>query len=169
MMKRRTGVRGLRNWLLLIGGSIALGAIGIWSMHFIAMMSCRLTDDQGNELMMAFEPGLTVVSLLVAVVIVAAGFLLAGEPHKVKVWRTCIVGVVGGCGVSVMHYLGPRKQTNGLAERRRKGRGRCGAPDFRPSPSNRPANPLAPVMMPAHTLCSLSLVFLLRMCLFALL
>ena len=107
-MKGRTGVRGLRNWMLLIGGSVALGAIGIWSMHLVGMMAVTLTDDQGNELMMAFEPGLTVVSLLVAVVIVAAGFLLAGEPHKVKVWRTCIVGVIGGCGAAVMHYLGPR-------------------------------------------------------------
>lgn len=51
---------------------------------------------------MAFEPGMTVGSLLVSIVIVAAGFVLAGEPATTKLWRTCGVGFIGGCGVSVM-------------------------------------------------------------------
>jgi NO-binding membrane sensor protein with MHYT domain len=35
LMKQRTAAKGLRNGLLLLGGAISLGAIGIWSMHFI--------------------------------------------------------------------------------------------------------------------------------------
>lgn len=34
VMKQRTGFYGYRNWLLLFGGSISLGAVGIWCMHF---------------------------------------------------------------------------------------------------------------------------------------
>lgn len=34
LMKQRTGTRGARNRMLLAGGALALGAIGIWSMHF---------------------------------------------------------------------------------------------------------------------------------------
>ena len=30
VMKQRTGLRGLRNWLLLLGGSVALGLVAIW-------------------------------------------------------------------------------------------------------------------------------------------
>ena len=29
-MKQRTGLQGARNWLLLGGGSLALGVVGIW-------------------------------------------------------------------------------------------------------------------------------------------
>jgi hypothetical protein len=31
MMKQRSGLRGARNWLLLAGGAVALGAVGIFS------------------------------------------------------------------------------------------------------------------------------------------
>jgi len=106
VMKQRTGFKGLRNWLLLVGGSISLGVVGIWCMHFIAMLAVKLEDNNGRHLAMAFEPGMTVLSLFVAVIIIGVGFALAGEPRLVKVWRTCIVGVIGGCGVAVMHYVG---------------------------------------------------------------
>ena len=69
-------------------------------------MSVRLKTRQGEDLSIAFDPGWTVASLLAAVVIIATGFTLAGEPQQVKVWRTCLVGIVGGCGVAAMHYLG---------------------------------------------------------------
>jgi NO-binding membrane sensor protein with MHYT domain len=31
LMKQRTAATGFRNYLLLVGGAIAFGAIGIWS------------------------------------------------------------------------------------------------------------------------------------------
>lgn len=106
VMKQRTGFVGVRNWILLGGGAIALGAVGIWCMHFVGMMALSIHDSDGNMLRMGFEPGLTVVSLVVAITIIGAGFALAGDPKRVKVWRTCCVGVIGGGGVSVMHYVG---------------------------------------------------------------
>ena len=50
--------------------------------------------------------GLTVASLLIAVAIISVGFALAGDPKSVRVWRTCLVGCVGGGGVAAMHYTG---------------------------------------------------------------
>lgn len=35
VMKQRTGHTGLRNVLLLILGSVAMGSVAIWSMHFV--------------------------------------------------------------------------------------------------------------------------------------
>ena len=105
-MKQRTGLYGTRNWLLLLAGSTSLAAVGIWSMHFIGMQSLVLHDAAGNRLEMAFGAGLTIGSLLVAIVIITVGFTLAGDPKTPKLWRTCGVGVIGGLGVAVMHYMG---------------------------------------------------------------
>ena len=55
---------------------------------------------------MAFDAGLTVASLFIGVGIIAVGFTLAGDPQKVQIWRTVIVGCVGGFGVAAMHYTG---------------------------------------------------------------
>ena len=53
--------------LWLVGGAIAMG-IGIWSMHFIGMLSFKLPIALGYDL------SITVLSLLIA--IVASGFAL---------------------------------------------------------------------------------------------
>ncbi|MEK9967915.1 MAG: MHYT domain-containing protein [Ferrovibrio sp.] len=83
-------------WLL--GSAIALGG-GIWSMHFVAMLSF----DMGMPV--RYAPGLTVVSFLVAVAVVALGLaIVAVRPGN----RTCLLlaGVIAGLGVSAMHYTG---------------------------------------------------------------
>ena len=38
LMKQRTGASGWRNWIALLSGSAALGAVGIFAMHFTGMM-----------------------------------------------------------------------------------------------------------------------------------
>lgn len=83
------------------------------------MSAITLHDACGGELRMVFETGLTVVSLLVAIGVIAVGFTLAGDPKTVRVWRTCGVGIVGGGGVSAMHYLGDRHNRNMRGLRRR--------------------------------------------------
>jgi len=106
LMKQRTAAKGTRNHLLLIGGAISLGAIGIWSMHFIGMMALTLHDSSGVHYPHAFGFGLTVVSVLVGVIIVAAGFLIAGDPNHPRMWKNLLAGAAGGLGVSAMHYTG---------------------------------------------------------------
>jgi NO-binding membrane sensor protein with MHYT domain len=76
-------------------------------MHFLGMMALTLQDDQGAQHMMAFAPGLTALSAFNGALIVAAGFILAGDPNKPRTWKNLLGGVAGGLGVSVMHYTGP--------------------------------------------------------------
>lgn len=85
-----------RCWV--IGGAIAMG-IGIWSMHFIGMLAFSLPID------LRYDLPKTLASLAVAigasgVAIDVAGRLLPSVP------RLIVAGLVLGCGVAGMHYLG---------------------------------------------------------------
>jgi NO-binding membrane sensor protein with MHYT domain len=78
--------------------AIALGG-GIWAMHFIAMLSMRMS----RELTYAALP--TLGSVLVAILITGVGLLILhfGErtPRKIG-----LAGVLMGLGIVSMHYLG---------------------------------------------------------------
>jgi NO-binding membrane sensor protein with MHYT domain len=78
--------------------AVALGG-GIWSMHFIAMLSMRIS----RELTYAALP--TLGSVLVAILITGLGLLIlhCGErtPRKIG-----LAGVLMGLGIVSMHYLG---------------------------------------------------------------
>ena len=82
-----------------IAAGLALGGIGVWSMHFIGMLALRL--DVGS----AYSTVETVVSLVAAIVgsALALGFV-AKAPDRVG--RLVFAGVLLGLGVVVMHYLG---------------------------------------------------------------
>ncbi len=83
-------------WLL--GAAIALGG-GIWSMHFVAMLAFEL------PMPVRYHAGLTVVSILVAILVVAVGLALVAYRPDSKV-ALPIGGVITGLGVSAMHYTG---------------------------------------------------------------
>ncbi|MER7669322.1 MHYT domain-containing protein [Kitasatospora sp. NPDC096128] len=85
-------------WLLF--ASTSLGA-GIWSMHFIAMLGFSVT---GAEI--TYQPGLTVLSLLVAVAVVGIGLFTVGYWRSSPVLSLLIGGLTTGLGVAAMHYLG---------------------------------------------------------------
>lgn len=78
--------------------AIALGG-GIWAMHFIAMLSMRMSQ----ELTYAALP--TLGSVLVAILITGVGLLILhfGDrtPRKIG-----LAGVLMGLGIVSMHYLG---------------------------------------------------------------
>ena len=82
-----------------VAAGIALGGIGVWSMHFIGMLALKL--DAGSSYAMVE----TVVSLVAAIVgsALALGFV-ARAPHRLG--RIAGAGTVLGMGVVVMHYLG---------------------------------------------------------------
>ncbi len=84
-------------WVL--AAAFALGAGGIWSMHFIGM----LAFDMGMPV--SYNVPLTGVSLVLAWLVSAAGFYIAsqGEP---TIPRIVLAGVVMGSGVTAMHYTG---------------------------------------------------------------
>ncbi|MFF2195200.1 MHYT domain-containing protein [Streptomyces sp. NPDC058157] len=86
-----------RNWLLTAASAFATC---IWTMHFIAMLGFHIT---GTEI--HYDVPLTLLSLLVAVLVVGAGLFAVGygKDHG----RSLVLGgLTTGLGVASMHYLG---------------------------------------------------------------
>ncbi|MFF3562635.1 MHYT domain-containing protein [Streptomyces sp. NPDC002574] len=95
----RFHARGLaRGWSWLVAGAVTLGS-GIWGMHFIAMLGFAVDGVEFH-----YDVPLTIVSLLVAIVIVGLGMFVAGVRRS---WSGLLSGGVGaGFGVAAMHYMG---------------------------------------------------------------
>ncbi|THF58392.1 putative bifunctional diguanylate cyclase/phosphodiesterase [Ollibium composti] len=83
------------SWILL--SAMACGA-AIWTTHFVAMLGFRLPMDH------AFDPVLTIASLLIAIVFSAGGLFIATSRTK-GVPGEC-GGVVIGLGIVAMHFTG---------------------------------------------------------------
>lgn len=87
------------NRLNAVFAGVALGGVGIWSMHFLGMLAW----DTG----MAIGYGLagTLLSLIVAVGVsaFALGYMAAG-PFSYR--RLALAGPLAGLGVSAMHFMG---------------------------------------------------------------
>lgn len=83
-------------WVAL--SSIAIGG-AIWSMHYIGMMAVDM------QMPVTYDLGLTVVSMLLAVLFVAIGIFIVGRgtPSIVKLLGG---GTLTGLGVAAMHYTG---------------------------------------------------------------
>lgn len=90
---------GTLDFAMLAGGAVALGGIGIWSMHFIGMVAYRL------PVSIAYNLPLTAISLVAAIVISGLALYLAGgKRFNTRGW---ILGsLLAGLGVCVMHYMG---------------------------------------------------------------
>ena len=61
-------------WLIL--AAVALGAAGIWAMHFIAMLGFTIP---GQTIL--YNVPLTIVSMLIAIVVVGIGLFKIGRAH----------------------------------------------------------------------------------------
>ncbi|MFT9786958.1 MHYT domain-containing protein [Streptomyces rhizosphaericola] len=84
-------------WLAL--GAVSIGC-GIWTMHFIAMAGFTI-----DGMSMKYDSGTTVLSLLVAIAVVAVGVFLVGFRGTGTGVLTA-AGIFTGLGVAAMHYLG---------------------------------------------------------------
>lgn len=100
----RCTVRSLRTdrswkpaWLAL--GAASIGC-GIWTMHFIAMLGFQV-----RQVSISYDAPLTVLSLVVAVVVVAIGVFTVGYRGTAPSVLLS-AGVLTGAGVAAMHYLG---------------------------------------------------------------
>jgi len=89
--------RSRRNWL--ITAASALGT-GIWTMHFVAMLGFGVS---GTDI--RYDVPLTVLSLLVAMVVVCAGVFAVGYGRD-RSRALFLGGLTTGLGVASMHYLG---------------------------------------------------------------
>ena len=82
---------------MLAGGS-TLG-VAIWSMHFVGMLALHL------PIAIGFDPQLTALSLVPAIVSALLGFIVLRDV-QVRPRRILISGVLMGAGISTMHYMG---------------------------------------------------------------
>jgi NO-binding membrane sensor protein with MHYT domain len=83
---------------ILVAG-IALGGIGVWTMHFIGMLALKM--DTGSSYA-AIETGISLIAAIAATSL-SLGFA-AKAPEKLG--RLMVAGVLLGMSVVVMHYLG---------------------------------------------------------------
>ncbi|MFF0383502.1 MHYT domain-containing protein [Streptomyces sp. NPDC004286] len=89
--------RARRNWLITAASAIGTG---IWTMHFVAMLGFRVS---GTDI--RYDVPLTILSLVVAMVVVCAGVFAVGY-SKDRSRALLIGGLTTGLGVASMHYLG---------------------------------------------------------------
>ena len=89
---------GRARWLIL--ASVALGATGIWTMHFIAMLGYSIPGQQ-----ITYNVPLTIASMLIAIAVVGVGLFIVGFGNGG--WLPLLTGgFIVGIGVATMHYLG---------------------------------------------------------------
>ena len=84
-------------WIFLTG--VATGA-GIWATHFVAMLAFK------TGLPTAYDPALTLASLLIAIFVTGAGFFIAAQGRGSLL--PALGGAVIGLGIGTMHYTGMR-------------------------------------------------------------
>ena len=85
-------------WLVL--AAISLGAAGIWSMHFIAMLGFTIPGQT-----IRYNVPLTIVSMLIEIAVVGIGLFIVGYGNG-GLRPLLLGGVIVGIGVATMHYLG---------------------------------------------------------------
>ncbi|MEC4817520.1 MAG: MHYT domain-containing protein [Scytonema sp. PMC 1069.18] len=95
---RVTAAKASARTVWLIGGGMVMG-IGIWSMHFVAMLAFSL------PIAMTYDMPTVLLSMLPA--IVASGIALFLSSRRIlNLWQLLIGGIVMGIGIASMHYIG---------------------------------------------------------------
>jgi NO-binding membrane sensor protein with MHYT domain len=85
-----------KGWLWL--GASTFG-LGVWAMHFIAMTALQL------DMVVAYDPLITLASVFFAIFGAAAAFQLVSKP-VVSPTQVLGAGFFLGAGIGVMHYVG---------------------------------------------------------------
>jgi NO-binding membrane sensor protein with MHYT domain len=84
----------------LVGAAVSIGALGIWVMHFIAMLGFAVPGET-----IRYNVPVTLLSMVIAVVVVFTGLLIAASGRQGPV-RLVVAGTTTGLGVASMHYTG---------------------------------------------------------------
>ncbi|MBH3339202.1 EAL domain-containing protein [Pseudomonas mendocina] len=95
---RIASAHGMSRALWITGGALAMG-FGIWSMHFVGMLSFSLPIPLGYDL--------TITLLSLAIAILASGFALwlVSQP-ELPAWHLALGALAMGAGIGSMHYIG---------------------------------------------------------------
>jgi NO-binding membrane sensor protein with MHYT domain len=97
---RASYYQGYARALWLACAATAIGATGIWAMHFIAMLGFAIPGES-----VTYDVPLTLASMLIAIVVVGVGLFIVGFGGGGLV-PLLAGGVIIGIGVAAMHYLG---------------------------------------------------------------
>ena len=98
LFQRIRGREGRDQTPWLAAAAVAMGG-GVWAMHFIAMLGF----DPGAPV--RYDPGLTVLSFLLAVAGTAGAFFAASR-ERLGAARIPLAGAVMGTAIALMHYVG---------------------------------------------------------------
>lgn len=98
--RARNAIGPTRNWWLAVA-AVSIGGLGIWGMHFTAMLGTWMGAN------VAYDIPITLLSMLVAIVVVGIGLILAlRRDGDERFWPLAAGGLVTGLGVAAMHYTG---------------------------------------------------------------
>jgi NO-binding membrane sensor protein with MHYT domain len=86
-------------WLSL--AAVSIGGVGIWVMHFIAMLGFATPGSP-----VRYDIWRTILSAVLSVGSVFLGLLVFGVRKKFAPWRLLVGGVITGLAVNLMHYTG---------------------------------------------------------------
>ncbi len=86
-------------WLAL--AAISIGGVGIWLMHFIAMLGFGTPGQP-----VRYDIPRTALSAALSVGAVFLGLLVFGVRPKFSLWRLLLGGLITGLAVNLMHYTG---------------------------------------------------------------
>ena len=86
-------------WLSL--AAVSIGGVGIWVMHFIAMLGFATPG-----LPVRYDITRTALSAILSVGSVFLGLLVFGVRTKFAIWRLLAGGLITGLAVNLMHYTG---------------------------------------------------------------
>jgi NO-binding membrane sensor protein with MHYT domain len=98
MAERLRGATGAKARFWLAGSAATLGG-SIWAMHFMGLLALEIS------LPINYDPGATILSLIIAIAAAAAGLQIV-RSGALSVWRFILTGTVVGFGVAAMHYVG---------------------------------------------------------------
>jgi signal transduction histidine kinase len=94
MVARARAAEGRLRMVWLVGAGTVAGC-GIWATHFVAMLAYVAGFP------VAYDPGLTVLSVVIAIVLCSVGFALALRPGL-----AALGGATTGAAIGTMHYVG---------------------------------------------------------------
>jgi len=100
--RARNSTGASRNWWLAVA-AVSIGGLGIWGMHFTAMLGTWMGANAGYDI------PLTMLSMVVAIVVVGIGLFLVlrhDDDGDERFWLLGAGGLVTGLGVAAMHYTG---------------------------------------------------------------
>ena len=88
----------MKSWMWLLAGAVSMGT-GIWSMHFIGMLSFHL------PIPVAFDLPLTLISMFIAIAASLIALFFLRQP-EMGIRNLIISTILMGFGIVAMHYSG---------------------------------------------------------------